>query len=85
LYQKLLLLLLQNGEAQVPCHLCMRGGCAYPKTAPLPLLLLLLQNGEDQVSCYLFWQYLASLVTLPAFMALYLQLLQSGQLAGQVL
>jgi hypothetical protein len=34
------------------------------------------------VSCYLFWQYLASLVTLPAFMALYLQLLQSGQLAG---
>lgn len=46
------------------------------------LLLLLLQNGEDQVSCYLFWQYLASLATLPAFMALYLQLLQSGQLAS---
>jgi hypothetical protein len=52
-----------------------------PLLLPL-LLLLLLQNGEDQVSCYLFWQYLASLVTLPAFMALYLQLLQSGQLAG---
>jgi hypothetical protein len=34
------------------------------------------------VSCYLFWQYLASLVTLPGFMALYLQLLQGGQLAG---
>lgn len=40
----------------------------------------LLQNGEDQVSYFLFWQYLASLVTLPAFLALYLQLLQRGLL-----
>jgi hypothetical protein len=41
-----------------------------------------LQNGEDQVSYFLFWQYLASLVSLPVCLALYLQLLQSGVLAG---
>jgi hypothetical protein len=40
------------------------------------------QNGEDQVSYFLFWQYLASLVSLPVCLALYLQLLQSGVLTG---
>lgn len=48
----------------------------------LRLLLVLHQAGEDQVSCLLFWQYLASLIGLPAFMAVYLQLLQTGQLAA---
>jgi hypothetical protein len=40
------------------------------------------QNGEDEVSSLLFWQYLASLVTLPAWLAAYLQLLQAGWLAA---
>ena len=48
----------------------------YPATTSCCLL----QNGEDQVSYLLFWQYLASLVTLPVCLALYLQLLQSGLL-----
>ncbi|WIA28085.1 hypothetical protein OEZ86_010668 [Tetradesmus obliquus] len=55
---------------------------ATPTAVLVHSLATMLRNGEDQVSCYLFWQYLASLATLPAFMALYLQLLQSGQLAS---
>ncbi|KAF6259145.1 auxin efflux carrier [Scenedesmus sp. NREL 46B-D3] len=62
--------------------LVMMTAWATPTAVLVHSLATMLQNGEDQVSCYLFWQYLASLVTLPAFMALYLQLLQSGQLAG---
>eukprot|EP00775_Hariotina_reticulata_P002786 gene2788-3079_t len=45
----------------------------------VPLVMML--NGEDQVSAFLFYQYLASVVTLPAFMAVYLELLQNGWLA----
>uniref|UniRef100_A0A383V5U6 Auxin efflux carrier n=1 Tax=Tetradesmus obliquus TaxID=3088 RepID=A0A383V5U6_TETOB len=55
---------------------------ATPTAVLVHSLATMLRNGEDQVSCFLFWQYLASLATLPAFMALYLQLLQSGQLAS---
>jgi hypothetical protein len=63
----------------LPFYICVTARTSELLLLLLPLLLLL-QNGEDQVSCYLFWQYLASLLTLPAFMAVYLQLLQSGQL-----
>lgn len=59
---------------QVLCSMCPKG-LLYCFSACL-------QNGEDQVSAFLFWQYLASLVSLPACLALYLQLLQSGVLAG---
>lgn len=55
------------------CHACP---AACPAACP--------QNGEDQVSYLLFWQYLASLVSLPVCLALYLQLLQSGLLAAAV-
>jgi hypothetical protein len=41
-----------------------------------------LQNGEGSVSSLLFWLYIASLATIPACLAVYLQLLQSGVLAG---
>jgi hypothetical protein len=55
-----------------------------PVVSLCPPLAACPQNGEDQVSCFLFWQYLASLVSLPVFLALYLQLLQSGLLAAAV-
>lgn len=45
-----------------------------------PLAAACLQNGEDEVSYILFWQYAASLATLPACLALYLELLQRGVL-----
>lgn len=34
------------------------------------------QNKEAEMSCILFWQYICSIVTLPCFMTLYLEIIE---------
>ncbi|KIZ04264.1 hypothetical protein MNEG_3690 [Monoraphidium neglectum] len=54
---------------------------ATPTAVLVHALATMMQNGADQVASLLFYQYIASLVTLPVFMGLVLQLYTTGQLA----
>lgn len=51
---------------------------ATPSAVLVHSLATLLRADEDAVAAALFWQYCASLATLPAALALYLALLQTG-------
>lgn len=54
---------------------------APPTAVLVHALATMMQNGADQVAAVLFYEYLASLVTVPAFMWVALQLYLSGQLS----
>lgn len=50
-------------------------GHATPTAINVQTIATLQQNGEAEVSCILFWEYVASVITLPLLLLLFFQLI----------
>ncbi len=50
-------------------------GHATPTAINVQTIATIHQNGEEEVSCILFWQYIASIISLPLLLLLFFQLI----------